>query len=125
MAKRWSTLRRGTLGLSKGFDPVVLKAVDESLAVLGETAKGAVCYHLERSFQIRREEIPEKLEAFREALSALLGDGARVVERLIARNLYGRLGLDFEEQKNWTLVDYVNNAAKAKRGQRGRVNFNR
>jgi len=90
-----------------------MKAVDESLNVLGETVRGAVYYHLERSFQIRREAIPEKLEAFREALSALLGDGAKVVERLIARSLYSRLGLDFEEHKNWTLVDYVNNAAKA------------
>ncbi len=98
------------------FETAVLEAVDSGIAVLGESVRGALYYHVERSFGIRREEIPKKLEAFHEALERLLGEGARVVERLIVRSLYGRLSLDFEEHQDWKLVDYVNYAAKAKGG---------
>ena len=102
--------------IQNSFEATVLDAVDNGLAVLGESVRGAVYYHVERSFGIRREEIPKRLEAFHEALGRLLGEGARVVERLVVRNLYGRLGLDFEEHQNWALVDYVDYAAKAKGG---------
>lgn len=96
------------------FRKALLKAVDNGLLVIGESARDALFYHIERSFGIRRPEIPEKLEGFHEALEGLLGAGARVVETLIARNLYDRLGLGFEGHENWTLVDYVNCAANAK-----------
>jgi len=98
------------------FRKALLKAVDDGSLVIGESARDALLYHIERSFGIKREEIPERLEAFHEALERLLGEGATVVERLIAKNLSGRLGLDFEEHENLTLIDYVNYAAKAKGG---------
>jgi len=54
---------------------------------------------------------------FGEALESLLGSGAEVVAKLIARNLYANLGLNFKERKDWTLIDYLNYAKNvAKRG---------
>jgi len=54
---------------------------------------------------------------FSEALESLLGAGAEVVTKLIAGNLYAKLGLNFKEQKDWTLIDYLNYAKKdVKRG---------
>jgi len=38
------------------------------------------------------------------------------MERLIAKNLYRGLGLDFMEHANWNIVDYVNHAKKARVG---------
>jgi len=99
------------------FRKAVLKAVDNGLLVIGESARDALFYHIERSFGTRRPEIPEKLEGFHEALEGLLGAGARVVETLIARNLYDRLGLSFERHENWIIVDYINYAANAKGGR--------
>jgi hypothetical protein len=44
------------------------------------------------------------------ALEDLLGKGAKVMEKLIAKNLYNHLGLNFTQHDGWTLVDYVNHA---------------
>jgi len=80
--------------------------------VLGESVRGSIYYHLERSYGIRRDKIPERLEAFHQALRGLLGEGARTVEALIAKSLHGQLGLEFKGQPNSTLVEYVDRARK-------------
>ena len=93
---------------------VLLQAVDDGLSVPGEIVRAAIYQRIERSYQLRREEIPEKLETFHQALQDLIGGGAKVMEKLIAKNLYRRLGLNFTEHANWNIVDYVNHAKKAR-----------
>jgi hypothetical protein len=93
----------------------LLHAIDDGLGVPGEIVRTAIYDRIERSYQLTREEIPEKLEAFRRALEDLLGKSAKLMEKLIAKNLYSRLGLDFVAHENWTLVDYVNHAKERKR----------
>jgi hypothetical protein len=90
-------------------------AVDEALLVPGEIVRTAIYDRIERSYQLRREEIPEKLETFHQALQDLLGAGAKVMEKLIAKSLYRRLKLNFTQHDGWTLVDYVNHAKETKR----------
>ncbi len=92
------------------FDRALLEAVDEGLLIIGDGVGHVIYHHVERSFNVRREEIPEKLDLFQKGLEALLGVGARVPEKLIARKLYDKLGVSFEEHEGWTLVDYVNRA---------------
>ena len=75
-------------------------------------AGGRHNHHVERKRSLRREEIPERLEAFHEVLESSLGAGVRVVERQIAEKLYGRLGLKFIGRESWTLVNYVDDAKK-------------
>lgn len=94
-------------------DNLVL-AVDEALLVPGEIVRTAICERIERSYQIRREEIPERLETFHQALQDLLGKSAKVMQKLIAKNLYRRLEMDFTEHANLTLVDYVNHAKRSR-----------
>ena len=91
----------------------LLQAVDEALLVPGEIVRTAIYERIERSYQLRRQEIPEKLETFHRALQDLLGAGDKVMEKLIARSLYRRLKLNFTQHDGWTLVDYVNHAKKA------------
>ena len=92
------------------LEETLLQAVDEALLVPGEIVRTAIYERIERSYQLRREEIPEKVETFHRALQELLGVGGKVMEKLIVRNLYRRLGLSFENHDGWTLVDYVNHA---------------
>jgi len=99
------------------FRKALLEAVDSGLQVLGESVRHVVYHHVERSSSLRREEIPDKLEDFHTGLENLFGAGARVVERIIADRLYSKLGLKFEEHERRTLVDYVNDAKKAKGGR--------
>jgi len=93
----------------------LLQAVDDGLAVPGELVREAIYERLETNYQLKRDEIPEKLEVFHEALQDLLGVVSRVMEKLIAKNLYSRLELNFSLHDGWTLIDYVNHAKEAKR----------
>jgi len=86
--------------------------------VLGESVRGATYYHVERTFRIRREEIPRRLEEFHEALQGMLGEGVTVVEKLIAKDLYAKLGLHFEQHGRATLIDYVNRAKEVNRNEK-------
>ena len=88
----------------------LLDAVDYGLLALGEIVRATIYDRIEERYQVRREEIPEKLDTFHKALQELLGRGAEVMRRLIAKNLYKTLNLKFAENENWTLVDYVQNA---------------
>lgn len=94
---------------------ILLQAVDQALLVPGEIVRAAIYERIERSYQVKREEIPEKLETFHLALEDLLGAGAKVIEKLIAKNLYNLLGLNFTAQEDWTLVDHVNHVKKVKK----------
>ena len=100
-----------------GFREALLEAVDCSLLVLGESVKQAIYHYIERKYRVKREEIPEKLEILQKASEGLLGAGSKVIDKLIAKNLYSRLGLNFEPHDDWTLVEYVNNAKKALEGK--------
>lgn len=100
---------------SERFDLIVSKAVDEGLLVLGASVKDSIYYHVEKNRQVKREEIPGRIATFHDALEGLLGAGAKVVEKLIAKHLYSRLRLTFEEREDWTLVDYIRYAQKAKK----------
>jgi hypothetical protein len=101
------------MGGSVAFRDVLLQSIDDGLLVPGEIVRAAIYNRVERSYQIRREEIPEKLELFHKALRDLLAAGGEVLERLIAKNLYRRLDLNFNQHENWTLLDYVDEAKKA------------
>jgi hypothetical protein len=98
---------------SAAFRDVLLQSIDDALLVPGEIVRAAIYDRVERSYQLKREEIPEKLELFHKALRDLLAAGGEVLERLIAKNLYRRLDLNFNQHENWTLLDYVDEAKKA------------
>jgi hypothetical protein len=91
----------------------LLEAVDQGLLVPGEIVRAAIYDRIEKTYGLKREEIPEKLEVFHRALEDLLGRSAEVMERLIAKSLYSRLGLDFTKHDSWTLLDYVNHAKRS------------
>jgi len=93
----------------------LLEAVDYGLLALGEIARATVYERIEKSYEVKREEIPDKLDTFHRALQELLGKGAGIVKRLIVKNLYSRLHLEFTEHEDWTLADYVHYANKARR----------
>jgi hypothetical protein len=91
----------------------LLQAVDEGLFVPGQIVRAAIYERLESSYLIRRAEIPDKLEAFHAAMEDLLGEAARVMERLIAKNFHANLKLNFTQRDHWTLVDYVNHVRRS------------
>ena len=93
-----------------------MEAVDEGLLALGDAARRAIYWHMENRLSVRRGEIPDKPGRFAEALEDMLGAGAGVLLKFMARRLYAKLGLSFEETPGWGFKDYVENAKKRVEG---------
>jgi hypothetical protein len=97
-------------------DVVLVEAIDYGLLALGEIVSATIYQRIECTCQVKREEIPDRLESFHEALRGMLGAGTKVIEKQIAKNLYSRLGLNFTAYANWTIVEYFDYAKKARGG---------
>ncbi|MDH5450686.1 MAG: hypothetical protein OEX77_07290 [Candidatus Bathyarchaeota archaeon] len=97
------------------FDKNLLEAVDNGLLSLGENPRKAIYFHLKNGFQLRREHIPKETNEFSQALNAIFGPGAKIIEKYILKELYQRLELDFEEKEDSTFADYVKEAKKLAR----------
>lgn len=93
----------------KAFERLLLEAVDEALASLGDSAKQAIYFHLENKFKIERNEIPERVEDFAEGLQKIFGVGAQILEILIMKKLYDRIGqpLEWDKSKELIFAEYV------------------
>ena len=94
------------------FNRVLLDAIEGGLSSLGDSPREAIFYHLEISFQLKKENIPLNLSEFKQALERIFGPGAPYLEKIIIRCLYERLGLGFEEPGHVDFVAYVNNAKR-------------
>lgn len=93
----------------KGFERLLLEAVDDALASLGDSAKKAIYFHLENKFKIERNEIPQHVEDFADGLEKIFGIGARSLEILVMKNLYERIGqpLQWDKSKELIFAEYV------------------
>lgn len=57
----------------RDFEKLLLEAVDEGLSSLGEPSKQAIYFHLEKGFNIKKQEIPYKITTFAKAVEKILG----------------------------------------------------
>ena len=91
------------------FEKLLLEAVDECLSSLGESSKQAIYFHLEKGFNIKKQEIPRKIEAFALAMEQLFGTGANFLEALFLKTLYEKTGLTNKENsvKGLTFTETV------------------
>ena len=99
----------------KAFEKLLLEAVDDALASLGDSARQAIYFHLEDKFKIAKNDIPRRLQDFVDGLEKIFGLGARFIEILIMRNLYGKIGqpLEWNESRELVFVDYVKAAKQS------------
>jgi hypothetical protein len=99
----------------RDFGKLLLESVDEALTSLGESSKQAIYFHLEKSFSIRKDEIPSEVEDFAEAIEKTFGLGARFLEILIIKCLSEKTGtvVAFDDSKDFTFTKYI---ALAKQG---------
>jgi hypothetical protein len=91
---------------------LLVEALDESFAaILGEIPKKTVYDILEKNHAITRNRIPEKLNEFTVALETVFGAApSKVLERIVVKELYSKLGLTYIERPDWKLDDYVTEA---------------
>jgi hypothetical protein len=82
--------------LSGEFEKLLVEVIDETFSSLGESPKQAILFHLENTFNIEKQEISNKIEAFDDALKKIFGPGAGFLETLILNRLYEKAGSIFQ-----------------------------
>ena len=95
---------------SHDFNGLLLDAVDEGLGWLGNSAKKTIYRHLETCYNIKRKDIPSKVEVFTEAIEEVFGGAAALLEIQIMKKLHekvGRFRLDFQESQNLLFTQYI------------------
>jgi hypothetical protein len=100
--------------IQREFDVLLLEAMDEALSALGDSIMLAVYFHVERSFHIKRDEIPCRLGEFTEAVENIFGAGASFIEILIMKKLHEKVDARFmwNEAEEFGLVQYVSEAKR-------------
>jgi len=95
------------------LDELLLEVVDATMKqVFGEIGAKVIYSYLENNPHLKREEIAEKPEVFSTGVKKLLGSGASVIERLILKNLYRKLGFRFEAKEGYEFSDYIKELRK-------------
>jgi len=95
-------------------DDLLLSAIDETMRQIFNEAGTKVIYdYLINNHHLKLEEFAEKPEVFSAGLERLMGSAARVIEQMILKNLYRRLGLKFEEKKGYGFPDYIKELRKS------------
>jgi hypothetical protein len=94
------------------FDRLFVQSLDDSFTkILGEIPMKTFYDGLEKKHAITRNRIPERLDEFTAALEIVFGvTCSKVLMRIIATELYSKLGLTFIERPDWRLHEYVTEA---------------
>ncbi len=73
------------------FDEVLLRAIDDALATLGDKAKSSIYLYLLAKYALPKVEIPDRIVDFADALERILGQGALHLEILIMKYINERV----------------------------------
>ena len=94
------------------FSQLLLEAIDDSLSILGDEPKMALYQYLATMHSLQREEIPDRLEEFSAGLKRALGGASSVIQRIILRKLFQKLGSTFRESQDSEFPDYIRDARR-------------
>lgn len=90
------------------FEKILLETIDEGMVqVFGNTSTGVIYDYLKGNHKLSKEDIPENLEVFSFSLEKMFGFGAILLEKLVLKKLYKKLGLKYEEKKGYKFLDYI------------------
>jgi hypothetical protein len=91
------------------FEDLLREAVDKELFSLGESAKQAIRYYLEKGFILDRQEIPYRVKDFATAIEKFFGVGATFLETIILKQLYEKVGENFrlDISANFNFIECV------------------
>ena len=97
------------------FNMLLLEAIDEGFSAIGQSSKQAIFYHLETGFGIRKQEVPEKVDEFANAIERIFGLGASFLEILIMKLLYEKtkLTVQLDSPKDFKFTTYVTSAKQS------------
>jgi len=93
----------------RSFNEIVCQAIDETLKeFVGPRVTEAVYMHLKYKFGVDRDELPYRIDTICLILERTFGvKGAHAIERMAAKNFYGRILLPFNDEQGSTLEDFL------------------
>jgi len=77
---------------------------------MGDEPKRALYQYLSTIHSLRREEIPTRIGEFVSGMKKALGAASKVIEKLILKKLYEKLGTTLQESPGLDFRDYVEEA---------------
>ena len=102
------------------FEMLFAEAVGEALSSLRYISKQTVYSSLEKAFNIRKQDIPYRIDDFADAIETIFGVGAKLIEIRIMKRIYEKIGQSYKyspEGKDLIFTEYLN-AAKAEFDER-------
>ncbi len=78
------------------FDAVLLDAIDTAFSALGQNVKFAIYFNLESKFGLAKQDIPDRITDFSDALDKIFGQAARSLEILIMKYLNDKVKCNYE-----------------------------
>lgn len=70
-----------------------LSILDRALDTFSTSVRAVVYYELEKSFGVKREDVPQKPELFVDTVDRLFGVGAVIVKRALMKELIANTGI--------------------------------
>jgi hypothetical protein len=91
------------------FNRLLLEVVDETLSCMGATVRESIYFHLANKFNIKKDEIPHKVEECASAIRAIFGLAAFPLETLIMKQLYKKMRcvVECSPPENFEMSAYV------------------
>jgi hypothetical protein len=80
----------------KKFAMVLLDAIDVAFSALGQNVKVSIYFHLETKFGLSKQDIPDRLDDFSDALERIFGQASQQLAILIMKNLNEKVNCDYE-----------------------------
>jgi hypothetical protein len=101
-------------GGSEHFGQVLLEAVEEAFSSLGVPVEQKIFCTLEKTFGIRRSEVPHRIEDFSDAIEKIFGLGAVQLEILVKKRFRKKVLAEYKwDAPEWvvkelTFSEYIN-----------------
>lgn len=107
MTRQLRTLKESSV------DDLLLSVIDKTLKQVFEEEGAEVIYNfIMNECHLKQEEIAEKCDIFSAGLARLLVSAAPIIEKMILKNLYYKIGLEFKEKKGYEFSDYIKELRK-------------
>ncbi|MCX8153457.1 MAG: NitrOD5 domain-containing protein [Candidatus Bathyarchaeota archaeon] len=94
----------------KNYEAALTEAIDAALEPLGPAVARIIYTYMERSLEIKKQEIPNRPEDFTKTIEQIFGEGATLIEIRIMEELHKRFQdfVHFPKKRKLDFTDYLN-----------------
>ena len=91
------------------LERIITLAIDNTLSSFGDSLPQAFYSRLEKDFDLKKEEIPQRISEFTAAIEEIFGMSAKLVEAKIIQSLHDQVPdfVHFPKNKDLLFADYV------------------